>query len=105
MFDNKNNKYMATYSISLDKRTLFGKNMYNFLVGMNYVNKEVPNVADIDERTSDGRKIKKVLYELGILENIENEKDKEKEELSEIFSSIKKGTIETRSVDQLLGEL
>lgn len=98
---------MATYSISLDKRTLFGKNMYNFLVGMNYVNMEDPNMADIDERTSDGRKIKKILCELGILEKIkiEKEKDKEKEELSEIFSSIKKGTIKTRPVDCLLKEL
>lgn len=95
---------MAVYSITLDKRTLFGKNMFNFLVGMNYIDENEPNFADIDERTSAGRKTKKMLFEFGIL-NENSKKEKEKKELKEIFSMINKGKFNGRPAEYLLSEL
>ena len=102
---NLNNTTMAVYSITLDKRTLFGKNMFNFLVGMNYIDENDPNYADIDERTIAGRKTKKMLFEFGILKNKKSEKEKEKEELTKIFSLINKGKFSGRPAENLLSEL
>ena len=60
---------MANYNITLDKRTLLGKNLFNFLVGMNCIKEDRPDIAEIDERTSDGRKITQILYDFGIIES------------------------------------
>lgn len=69
---------MATYNITLDKRTLLGKNLFKFLVGMNYVDESTPTVAEIDERTSEGRKVTQVLYDLGIIKSPYNKEFVEK---------------------------
>lgn len=60
---------MARHTISIDRRTIFGKNMFNFLVGMRYVDVDNPEVADVDERTSDGKKIMQILYDFGIVKS------------------------------------
>ena len=60
---------MASYNITLYKSTLFGKNLFNFLVGMNCIKEERPDIAEIDERTNDGRKIMQVLYDFGIIKS------------------------------------
>lgn len=65
---------MAQYVLQLDRRTLFGKNMFNFLAGMNCVNEENPNVADVDERTADGKRIMRLLYAVGIVKSPYNPK-------------------------------
>ena len=52
---------MAQYTISLDRRTLFGRNMFNFLAGMNWINANTPNIADVDERTTEGKRLIKIL--------------------------------------------
>ena len=60
---------MAQYTLQLDRRTLFGKNMFNFLVGMNCIDENNPNVAEVDERTADGKKITQVLHTLGVIKS------------------------------------
>ena len=60
---------MARHTITLDRRTLFGKNMFNFLVGMKYVDIDNPDVADVDERTYEGKRIMHILYYFGIVKS------------------------------------
>lgn len=48
---------MTRLNIALDQSTFFGKNMFNFLVGMNYITENEADVAYIDEQTDEGRKI------------------------------------------------
>ena len=63
---------MTRLNIALDQSTLFGKNMLNFLVGMNYVDENEPGVAYIDERTTEGGKVLNFLYDSGVVD-IDNE--------------------------------
>ena len=58
---------MAQYIISLDRRTLFGRNMFNFLAGMNCINANTPNIADVDERTTEGKRLIKILNASGVI--------------------------------------
>jgi len=74
-FSNKNSIFekqkqlkMTRLNIALDQSTLFGKNFYNFLVGMNYVAENEPSVVCIDEKTTEGRKILNFLYESGFVD-------------------------------------
>ena len=60
---------MATYQLTLDRRTLLGKNVFNFLMAMNYVDEANPTIADVDERTADGKKVMQALYALGIVKS------------------------------------
>ena len=63
---------MTRLNIALDQSTLFGKNFYNFLVGMNYVAENEPSVVCIDEETTEGRKILNLLYDLDVVD-VDNE--------------------------------
>lgn len=58
---------MATYQLTLDRRTLFGKNMFNFLAGMNCIDESEPNIAIVDERTADGKRIFRILNASGAI--------------------------------------
>lgn len=60
---------MAKIDITLDKRTLLGKNIFNFLVGMKYLDENKPGFINIDEKTSEGKKIVSFLYSLGCVVN------------------------------------
>ena len=63
---------MTRLNIALDQSTLFGKNFYNFLVGMNYVAENEPSVVCIDEKTTEGGKILNLLYDLDVVD-VDNE--------------------------------
>ena len=60
---------MAQYALQLDRRTHFGKNFFNFLAEMNCISAENPNIADVDERTADGKRIMQILYTIGIVKS------------------------------------
>ncbi|MBO4601580.1 MAG: hypothetical protein J5651_00275 [Salinivirgaceae bacterium] len=62
---------MAQYTLQLDRRTLFGKNMFNFLAGMNCIDADAPNVAVVDERTAEGKRIFKILNASGAIKKAE----------------------------------
>lgn len=59
---------MTRLNIVLDQSTLFGRNMFKFLVGMNYVAENEPGVAYIDERTDEGGKVLNFLYDTGVVD-------------------------------------
>ena len=58
---------MARHAIIIDKRTVEGRNVYDFLKGMKYVDETEPGVANIDERTSFGRSVLDFLYSVGVI--------------------------------------
>lgn len=66
---------MAQYALQLDRRTHFGKNFFNFLDEMNCISAENPNVADVDERTADGKRIMQLLYAVGVVKKKDNDAD------------------------------
>lgn len=66
---------MAQYALQLDRRTHFGKNFFNFLNEMNCIDAENPNVADVDERTADGKRIMQLLYAVGVVKKKDNDAD------------------------------
>ena len=59
---------MTRLNIALDQSTLFGKNMFNFLVGMNYIAENEPDVAYIDDQTDEGGKILNFMYDSGVID-------------------------------------
>ena len=63
----QNTRVMARYPITLNRRTLFCKSMFNFLVGMNCIDEKNPNVAIIDKRTTDGKRMIKILNSTGVI--------------------------------------
>ena len=84
---------MATYQLTLDRRTLFGKNMFNFLAGMNCIDESEPNIAIVDERTADGKRMIKILNALGaIKKNEQPDNDKIVNAVSKRFFEKRKRT-------------
>ena len=81
---------MAQYTLQLDRRTLFGKNMFNFLAGMNCIVADAPNVAVVDERTADGKRMIKILNALGAI------KKNEQPDNDKIVNAVSKRFFETR---------
>ena len=56
---------MAKYQLSLDRRTVIGRSVYNFLEELKFVNND--SFIDVDERNSFGRSLVKFLEDNNII--------------------------------------